>query len=540
MGTIDYMAPEQFENTHGVDIRADIYSLGATLYKLLSGHAPFSSEKYGSSLEKIAALARDDVPSVSTHRDDLPAKLVAIVSRMVSRDPADRFQTPGEAADALAPFAQGADLVGLWQRAESADDLDPDVRQTMAFSRTDAPPGRPRHTKAIVGGSVALLLAIALIATWSVNHLRRQQVPGGSAVTEPEPVSVEKRSPSELTFQRTDQPFSSGYTAGVAFADLDEDGDQDAVVASYSSVPDQVWLNDGLGRFAPGMTLGDERSTNVAIADLNGDGKQDAFFTSRHVANSIWFGDGTGQFTRSDQVPGEGFCRGVALDDFDGDGDMDAVVAVGGAGDSGSNQVLLNDGSGVLEVTEQRLGRRPSWSVAAGDLDGDGDPDVVFGNGDPKSFPMGWQPCSVWLNDGQGQFAEVPQSFPETHCFKVLLGDLDGDGDLDAAFSGCEDQCSIWFNDGTGRFTDSGERSSIGEWCSGGMEDFDRDNDLDIVFAAQNGAIQILLNDDFGRFPERIDLQSEPGIETGLALADVDGDDDVDLFVGYADKNDSI
>ena len=539
MGTIDYMAPEQFEDTHGVDIRADIYSLGATLYKLLTRHAPFSSEKYGSSLEKVAALARDDVPSVGTHRDDLPSKLVAIVGRTVSRDPADRFQTPEEVGDALAPFAQGADFVGLWERAKSAEELDPSDHQTVPFSQTDASSGRPRRTKVIVGWA-ALLLLVGFFAFWAANHFLRQHALDVSTATGPQAIPVKTQVPIKLTFQLTEQPFCSGHTAGVAFADLDDDGDQDAVVASYRNVPDQVWLNDGLGRFTPGMTLGDGRSTDVTLADLNGDGKLDAFFTSRHVANSIWFGDGTGQFTRSDQVFDEGICRSVALDDFDGDGDMDAVVAEGGVGVAGCNKVLFNDGSGVLEESEQRLGSRASWSVAAGDLDRDGDTDLVFGNGDYKSKSTGWQPNSVWLNDGHGQFGELPQSFSESHCFKALLGDLDGDGDLDAAFTGYEDQCSVWFNDGTGRFADSGERTPIGEWCSGGMEDLDQDDDLDIVFAAKNGAIQILFNDGSGRFPERIELQSEPGIETALALVDVDADDDVDLFVGYAEKNDSI
>jgi len=540
MGTIDYMPPEQFENTHGVDIRADIYSLGATLYKLLTDHAPFSGEKYGSSLEKIAALARDEVPSVSTHRNDLPPKLVAIIDRMLARNPSERFQTPGEAADALAPFAKGADLVALWERAESAPESSPDVRQTKVADRTLVAAGRRRPTKSIVGWIAALLLAMGVFAVWAVNHFRQQRASDVSTVTEPQPVPAKTQVPIELTFQRAEQPFCSGHTAGVAFGDLDDDGDQDAVVASYSDVPDQVWLNDGLGQFTPGMTLGDGRSTSVALADLSGDGKLDAFFTSRHVANSIWFGDGTGRFTRSDQMPGEGICRSVALDDFDGDGDMDAVVAEGGAGVTGSNKVLFNSGSGTLEVSDQRLGSQPSWSVAAGDLDRDGDPDLVFGNGDYKSKPTGWQPNSVWLNDGQGQFKKLSQSFPKSHCFKVLLGDLDGDGDLDAAFTEFEGQCSVWFNDGTGRFDDSGERSPVGEWCSGGMEDLDQDEDLDIVFAAKDGAIQVLLNDGSGRFSERIDLLSEPGIETASALADVDRDDDVDLFVGYAEKNDSI
>ncbi len=169
MGTIDYMPPEQFENTHGVDIRADIYSLGATLYKLLTSHAPFSGEKYGSSLKKIAALARDEAPSVSTHRNDLPPKLVAIIDRMLARNPSKRFQTPGEAADALTPFAEGADLVALWGRAESVPESSPNVRRTAVAAQTVVAPGRPRRTKSIVVW-IAALAVIAGAAVWATSR----------------------------------------------------------------------------------------------------------------------------------------------------------------------------------------------------------------------------------------------------------------------------------------------------------------------------------------------------------------------------------
>ncbi len=63
MGTVDYMAPEQFENAHGVDIRADIYGLGCTLYKLLTGHAPYSGPGYSSVFQKMKGHIESPLPS---------------------------------------------------------------------------------------------------------------------------------------------------------------------------------------------------------------------------------------------------------------------------------------------------------------------------------------------------------------------------------------------------------------------------------------------------------------------------------------------
>lgn len=181
MGTLDYMAPEQVDNTHGVDIRADIYSLGATLYKLLTGRAPLSGKKPQTSLQKIVALARDEAPSVSTLRHDLPAGLTTAVDRMLSRDPARRFATPAEVADALAPFAQEADLAGLWEKAQSSENPG-----AISGSGQAPPPervadtARPRRTKAILASAVALVLVAVPIAIWAIG--RAGDRPGTSTV----------------------------------------------------------------------------------------------------------------------------------------------------------------------------------------------------------------------------------------------------------------------------------------------------------------------------------------------------------------------
>lgn len=102
VGTIDYLAPEQAVDSSNVDTRADLYALGATLYFLLAGHPPFPD----ADLPRKLHLKQTTDPSwIAAHRPDIPAGLAAVVHRLLARRPADRFPTPGEAAAALAPWA---------------------------------------------------------------------------------------------------------------------------------------------------------------------------------------------------------------------------------------------------------------------------------------------------------------------------------------------------------------------------------------------------------------------------------------------------
>jgi serine/threonine protein kinase len=121
MGTLDYMAPEQGIDTHNVDIRADIYALGATLFRLLTGRPPFSGERYNTAVKMIIALANEQAPSIATLRDDLPAELVAVVDRTLAKKPDDRFAEPQEVAAALTPFCEGCDLTRLLEIATAED-----------------------------------------------------------------------------------------------------------------------------------------------------------------------------------------------------------------------------------------------------------------------------------------------------------------------------------------------------------------------------------------------------------------------------------
>ena len=120
MGTVDYMAPEQALASRDVDIRADLYSLGCTLYKLLSGRAPFSGPKYQDQVNKLIAHARHPVPPIRKLRPDVPAQVAAVLDRLLAKDPAQRYATPAELVEAIAPLAGGSNLRELMARARKS------------------------------------------------------------------------------------------------------------------------------------------------------------------------------------------------------------------------------------------------------------------------------------------------------------------------------------------------------------------------------------------------------------------------------------
>jgi serine/threonine protein kinase/WD40 repeat protein len=102
IGTADYMAPEQARDARQADIRADIYSLGCTLYHFLAGQPPFPSGEFA---DKVAAHRRLSPRPLVELRPDIPGRLSRVVERMLAKDPTRRYQTPDEVARALAAFA---------------------------------------------------------------------------------------------------------------------------------------------------------------------------------------------------------------------------------------------------------------------------------------------------------------------------------------------------------------------------------------------------------------------------------------------------
>ena len=103
LGTADYIAPEQSIDSFAVDTRADIYSLGCTLYVLLTGKLPYPMPL---STQKLEGHRFRDAPPIRESAKDVPAELAAIVDKMMAKDPADRYQTMAEVVEALASFSR--------------------------------------------------------------------------------------------------------------------------------------------------------------------------------------------------------------------------------------------------------------------------------------------------------------------------------------------------------------------------------------------------------------------------------------------------
>jgi serine/threonine protein kinase len=121
VGTADYMAPEQARGVP-VDGRADLYSLGCTLFELLSGRTPFSGPRQQTVAQKLRAHVRAALPSVQRLRPEVPRALAQVLGRLLAKDPADRWGEAAEVEAALRLFTGGSDLTRLLRTWEPRPD----------------------------------------------------------------------------------------------------------------------------------------------------------------------------------------------------------------------------------------------------------------------------------------------------------------------------------------------------------------------------------------------------------------------------------
>ena len=173
LGTADYLAPEQYSDPRHADGRADLYGLGCTLYFLLCGRAPFDGPDCRLPHEKMAAHAWRPPPALRARRPEVPEAVAAVVHRLLAKDPADRYPTAAQVAEALAPHAAKGDLLGLVTEAGRKAVAPPSHGTGGADDATGAKrpaspsPPLPRHPHGVAapwfsaGSPPGLLVALA-------------------------------------------------------------------------------------------------------------------------------------------------------------------------------------------------------------------------------------------------------------------------------------------------------------------------------------------------------------------------------------------
>ena len=292
--------------------------------------------------------------------------------------------------------------------------------------------------------------------------------------------------------------FGPQHANAAILGDVDGDADLDIFVANgvtavnVAGYQDWLWLNDGFGNFT------DVTATNLPV-------------------NSV-------------------HCFDAAFLDVDTDGDLDVFMAVTDSlGTSGQNRLLVNDGAGVFsDETALRLPalQDVSLAVAIEDLDGDGDADIVVAN---ATFGG----SKILVNNGVGFFADESTirflSFPPS-ASDVIARDLNGDDSPDLVFaSHAQDAPAIFINSGAGFFTEESiDRTPVFVGTHGvAVADVDTDGDEDIFVTVTHERSRLLLNDGTGVFEDATEtnLPIDSVVIRYPEFVDVDSDGDADLYL---------
>ncbi len=572
LGTVDFMAPEQAVDTRAADARSDIYSLGCTLYYLLMGRAMFDGDTV---VKRIVAHREQDRPALPDTLTAGFAGLNDVYQRMVAKSPEARQQSMTQVIEELEAVRNRSSLpesrraTDIESRLTSdfddvASRADGPARQTESFEmldetlvlkseRNNSARSRLRVVAVTLTGLIALLAFVVY----------RIQTDHGSLVVRLDPehaaeIDVLLRDAGIEVVDRKDgqkwsvkggqkQTLDSGdwriaSRDGLKLAVRSESGIEldperfvirrnDRIILDVSLEP----VTTAAKPAVTGAMFVDSGQTfpasqhKAVTGDLNGDGFPDLVCVGVDLAShlSVFLNDRLGGLQTPHEYSGKTAGWGVELADLDADGDLDAFVST-----SGGPEVWLNDGSGQLVELKAAAQTRTlapksqeSTDVALGDVDGDGDLDAV------ESVTHGPITARVWLNKGNAHFEPDTEFDIARDSYGIDLGDLDGDGDLDMAYGSWSGDLPVMTNDGKGRFSRSSIIKTRDSMMDVVMADIDRDGDLDLCATYDIGKpARLFLNDGQARFTESPELDGN-GRGSRPVFVDLDNDNDLDLVV---------
>ena len=284
-----------------------------------------------------------------------------------------------------------------------------------------------------------------------------------------------------------DSTFSPNITdlEEITSADFDRDGDLDFALISLLSHKVMIFMNDGSGQYSLSDTINIGNPVSLAQGDWDCDGDMDLALTASPPGGdrrNFWtlMNDGTGNFlSRSDTIISGQNLFHIEVGDWNGDGHLDLLVVDGGGLAPGGIYILMNDGNGHFDETENLLTGYFWMYAATGDWDLDGDLDLVT----TASLTLTTGFTKVYYNDGNGNFIDGPFLSNAPYPGFISASNLDGDFDIDLiTSSGQVDSLYLLLNNGNGGFLLSEGVSGTGRSVIG---DWDADGDLDLATVKQ-------------------------------------------------------
>jgi len=294
----------------------------------------------------------------------------------------------------------------------------------------------------------------------------------------------------------------------VAIGDLNDDGKPDLATANFRANTVSMLRNRGDGAFEAKLDYATGGApVSVAIGDLNADGKPDLATANGNPTHtvSVLLNSGDGSFQAGLDYATGNNPREVAIGDLNGDGKPDLAIANSFAA---TVSVLLNRGDGSFRAKRDYRTGSATWSVAIGDLNGDGKPDLASANYEPDCVPVDYITCpgsntvSVLLNRGNGSFRARRDFRTGLGPSSVAIGDLNGDGRPDLATANSEflvntlseNTLSVLANTGSSGFQARLDYRTGRNPGSVAIDDLNGDGKSDLATANDANTISVLLN----------------------------------------------